>query len=576
MHLTGVGVSPGIAVGRALVLAGHAREVRFLVAETAIPAELERLRRARDASRRQLEEIKRRIAEQLGSAHAYLFDAQLLMLDDPMLVERAAELIRTERINAEWAVRRACDELVAIIERADDPYLRERRGDIADVVGRLTLNLRGGARDPVELVARAPGPVVLVADELPASVAAQMDWSRVAGFATDSGSRTYHTAILARSLGVPAVAGLGDASTRIAPGTRLALDGATGEVIVDPSDDEIARFHERQVRRAAQLRSLHEYRHLPAVTADGVRIVLEANIERPEDIEAAREAGAEGIGLYRSEFLLSGGAPPDEKTQYEIYRRMVEQMAPAPVTVRTFDTAGPLPGEAPGFERARFGLRGVRLSLATPDVFRTQLRALLRAAPHGRLRVMFPFVTSVDELRQARAELDRAEGELRLEGLPWGTPAVGAMLEVPSAALIAELIAGEVDFMSLGTNDLVQYCVAADRNDSRVGHLYEPLHPAVLRLLRLAVRGARRRGVPLALCGEIAADPGLLALLVGLGLREFSMTPAAVPAAKKVIRELRVEDARQMAQRALRRATAREVERELTAYLSRTRQPVES
>jgi phosphotransferase system enzyme I (PtsI) len=576
VQLTGVGVSPGIAIGRAFVLAGHAREIRFLVAESAVPAELERLRRAREASRWQLEEIKRRIAERLGSEHAYLFDAQLLMLDDPMLVDRAAELVRTERINAEWAVRRACDELVAIIDRADDPYLRERRGDVADVVGRLALNLRGGARGPAELVAGLPGPVVLVADELPASVAAQMDWSRVAGFATDAGSRTYHTAILARSLGVPAVAGLRDASTRIAPGALVALDGATGEVLVDPPPEQIERFRERQARRAAQLRSLSEYRHLPAVTADGVRIVLEANIERPEDIEAARQAGAEGIGLYRSEFLLSGGASPDEQAQYEIYRRMLEQMAPAPVTIRTFDLAGPPAAGGSGFDRARFGLRGVRLSLATPEIFRTQLRALLRAAPHGRLRVMFPFVTSVDELRQARAELDRAEGELRLEGTPWARPAVGAMLEVPSAALIAELIAGEVDFMSLGTNDLVQYCVAADRNDSRVGHLYEPLHPAVLRLLRLAVRGARRRGVPLALCGEIATDPGLLALLVGLGLREFSMTPAAVPAAKKVIRELRVEEAQQIARRALKRATAREVERELAAYLSQIRQPVES
>lgn len=575
MRLTGIGVSPGTATGRSLLLTHRALDVRFRVAEEAVEREIERLDRARQTSRRQLTEIKAHISNLAGAQHAYLFDAQLLMLDDPMLAGRAAELIRSERVNAEWAMRRACEELVGIIDTADDPYLRERRGDLDDVVGRVGMNLRATQQNPADVLADVPGPVVIVADELPASIAAQIDWRKVSGFITDTGSWTYHTAILARSLGVPGVAGLRDATRRIAPGTTVIVDGGSGEVVVDPDPADIALAEQRRASRAAEADSLREFRHLPSVTADGTRILIEANLERPEDVQYVAQSGAEGIGLYRSEFLL-GARIPDEEEQYQTYRAILEEMAGARVTIRTFDASERQATELP-FDVGSAGtvLRGIRLSLQTPDIFRMQLRALLRAARHGSLRIMFPFVTAVEELRQALAQLDQAAAELRLQGEEPPDVPVGAMVEVPSAALTADLLARECHFLSIGTNDLIQFCLAADRMDGRVSHLYDPLHPAVLRMLRFAVRVSRRHRRSLALCGEMAADPRLLPLLIGLGIREVSMRPAAVPQAKQVIRAVRRDEARQLALKAMNCATAREVDRLLAAFLTQTRQAAE-
>jgi len=570
MRLNGIGVSPGTATGRALLLTHRALELRFRVADAAVPHELDRLQRARDTSRRQLHDIKTHISKLAGAEHAYLFDAQLLMLDDPMLVDRAAALIEAEHLNAEWAMRRASDELLAIIEGIDDPYLRERSGDLADVVGRVGMNLRATNRNPAGVLDDVPGPIVLVADELPASVAAQIDWGKVSGFVTDAGSWTYHTAILARSLGVAGVAGLRDATTRIAPGSTIVVDGTTGEVLVDPRPEEVSAAERTRARRAAEADSLASFRHLPAVTLDGVRLTIEANIERAEDAAHVRESGAEGIGLYRTEYLL-GSRLPDEEEQFEVYRAIVAG-AGARVTIRTFDASERQAFELPlDHAAAAAGLRGVRMSLSEPEVFRTQLRALLRAARHGALRIMFPFVTGVEELRQAIAQLDQAAAELRLRGEDPPDVPVGAMVEVPSAALTADLLARECHFLSLGTNDLIQYCLAADRISGRASYLYEPLHPAVLRMLRFAVRVARRHRRSLALCGEMGADPRVLPMLVGLGIREISMRPAAIPLAKQALRALRVDAARALALRALGCATTREVERQLEAFFAHAR-----
>ncbi len=572
MRLTGIGVSPGTATGRALLLTRGALELRFRVPEAAVGHELERLERARRVSRSQLTDIKTHISRLAGAEHAYLFDAQLLMLDDAMLVDRAASLIRSDGLNAEWAMHRASDELVSIIESADDPYLRERSGDLADVVGRIGMNLRATNRNPADVLDDVPGPIVIVADELPASIAAQIDWKRVSGFVTDAGSWTYHTAILARSLGVPGVAGLRDATTRIAPGSTIIVDGATGDVLVDPQPEDLTEAERQRARRAAETDSLREFRHLPAVTMDGVRIVIDANIERVEDAAGVRGSGAEGIGLYRTEYLLGGGLP-EEDQQYATYRAVLEEMNGGRVTIRTFDAserqASDLPLDAAA---AAAGVRGVRMSLREPEVFRTQLRALLRAARHGSLRIMFPFVTGVEELRQAIAQLDRAAGELRLRGEDPPDVPIGAMVEVPSAALTADLLARECHFLSIGTNDLIQYCLAADRIDGRASYLYEPLHPAVLRMLRFAVRVARRHRRSLALCGEMGADQRMLPLLIGLGIREISMRPAAIPQAKQVIRSVRADEARTLAAHAIACATAREVERLLDTFLAQTRQ----
>ena len=567
MHLKGLGVSPGVGVGRALVLKRSTRELRFRVPPGLVPRELERLELARTRSRQQVERIRKRIADSAGADHVYLFDAQLLMLDDPMLIERAASIIRDERLNAESALQRSLAEISAVFDRAEDGYLRERKGDVADVVGRVCMNLRaaGAAEDPFTGLDE---PMVLVADEITPSVIAQMDWSLLAALVTDAGSWTYHTAILARSLHVPAVAGLHNASAVILPGANVAVDGSSGEVIVEPDQQALAQVTARRRRREAYEQSLDEYRTLPAVTRDGVSIRLEANIEAPDDAARAAERGAEGIGLFRSEFLLAGGgqAALAEESQYASYRRLIEGAAGRRVTVRTFDVSEPqLPIEHAGVEGARapLGLRGIRLSLALDEIFQAQLRALLRAARHGPLRIMFPFVSGVNELRAARAAVRRAADTLQARGITVPDVPIGVMIEVPSAALTADLLAAEADFFSIGTNDLIQYCLAVDRTDDRVSRLYEPLHPAILRMLRLVVRAARHRGIPVAVCGEMAADPALLTLLVGLGLTEFSMTPTAIAVAKQLLRGVSAAEARRVAGRALKAGTAADIEKAL-------------
>jgi phosphotransferase system enzyme I (PtsI) len=573
MRVTGLGVSPGIGIGKALVLKRGARDLRFRIPAGRVPRELERLADARLRSREQLEQIRDRIARSAGAEHAYLFDAQLLMLDDAMLIERAADIIRTERLNAGSALERALAEISTLFDQAEDAYLRERQGDVGDVVGRLCMNLRAGG-DPLELFSDLEGPLVLVADELTPSAIAQLDWQRFAAFVTDAGSWTYHTAILARSIRLPAVAGLRDATTVIAPGALLAVDGATGDVFVDPDAAELEHVRGRQQRREAYEQSLDEYRRLPAVTEDGVEIRLEANTESPDDARRAREAGADGIGLFRSEFLLATGGPSalTEAVQYDAYVRLVESMAPGRVTIRTFDVSEsqlPLPQAAGERARAPLGLRGIRLGLAMDDIFQAQLRALLRAAAHGPLRIMFPFVSGLEQLRVARSAVIRAAESLRARGQPVPPVPIGVMIEVPSAALTADLLAEEADFFSIGTNDLIQYCLAVDRTDERVSDLYEPLHPAIVRTLRAVARAARRRTIPVSVCGEMAADPVVLALLVGLGLREFSMAPSAIPLAKQALRGLHAGEAARVAARAIRARTAAEVEQLLVEFVAR-------
>lgn len=562
-RLTGIGVSPGVVLGRAVILTQRTEVMRFPIPPERVAQEVAALLRAQAASQQQLQDIKARVEHGPGSELAALFDAQLLMLDDPMLIGRAEAIIRTERVNAAWAVHRAYEELYLVFRSMEDPYLRERETEVADVAGRLRLNLRHGAKGPKELLSQIDGPSILIADELTASVAAQLDWSRVQAFATDAGSRTYHTAILARSLKVPAIVGLHDASLRIAAGTPVVLDGTTGELIVAPTTEQIDNAHRRATRPR---RRATPGTAGPVFTTDGVRIRLEANIELLEDLPFLNDHGAEGVGLYRSEFMLSG-RPIDSVTeddQYALYRSLVEQVAPRPVTIRTFDVderhfAGP--GRGPERRRTRPGLRGLRLGLANPAVLRTQLRALVRASAHGPLRIMFPFVTAVEEVRDARKLLDEVVADIG--PMTPGQIKVGAMIEVPSAALAAELLAPEVDFFTIGTNDLIQFCLAVDRTDDRVSDLYEPLHPAVLRLIRTVRRAAARHRIPVSLCGEMASDPALVGLLVGLGLTEFSMTPGAIPMVRHVIEELSATEARRLAGHALRLATAAEIEQYL-------------
>ena len=560
LRLVGRGVAAGTAIGRAVVAVRDAGQVRYRLAASGVDRERQRLKAARHETRRQLEEISSRISRTVGQAQAAIFAAQLLMLDDPLFTARVDELIRVERINADWALDRALGELRDVFAREGDAWLRERAGDLADVGGRLLRNLRPG-RDPlVDFVRELEGPLIVVADELSPSIAAQLDWTKVRGLVCDVGSPTHHTVILVRSLGIPAVVGLGSATQIVSPGQLVAVDGATGEVVVEPGEEALQRWtHRAQVAEVAH-RKLDELRGVDAATADGVRIRLDANLEIAEEVARVIDVGAEGIGLYRSEFLLDrapASGAVDESTQAETYRQLLALMAPRPVTIRTFDTGEERweRTERGGGHRERFGLRGVRAALQHDDRFRVQIRALLRAAPAGHLRILLPFVTSAAEARQARALIR----EIARDVPDAPQVAIGAMIEVPAAALMAEQIAHEVDFLSVGTNDLIQYTLAIDRTDERLSGHYEPREPSVLRLLRMIASAGRRTGKDLSVCGEMAADPLMVALLVGLGFRAFSMTPAAIPVVKRGLRAVDTREAVRLAREALVADSAEDV-----------------
>jgi phosphoenolpyruvate-protein phosphotransferase (PTS system enzyme I) len=555
-RLAGRGVSPGIAVGKAVVAVRDARQVRYRLASSGVDRERQRLRSARERTRLELEEISSRVSRTIGPAQAAIFAAQLLMLDDPLLARRADELIRTERINADWAIDRAVTELHERFAREGDAWLHERVGDLADVGGRWQSNLRPG-RDPLAgLVVEVDPPLILVVDELPPSVAAQLDWTRVHGLVCNIGSPTHHTVILVRSLGVPVVVGLSSGTELILPGQTIAVDGTSGEVTVEPGEEALERWRQRAEIARAGLRAFDELRTRPAATADGVRIRLDANLEIAEEVARVRDAGAEGIGLYRSEFLLDSLHPEaaTEDAQVATYRALLEAMRPLPVTIRTFDAGEDRWAVTPrgAGHRERFGMRGIRAALQHDDRFREQMRALFRAADAGTLRVLLPFVTSADELRQARRFIE----EIRRDtGVGVDVP-IGAMIEVPAAALTVDQLATCADFLSVGTNDLIQYTLAVDRTDERLAGHYEPAAPAVLRLLRGVAIAGRRARCDLAVCGEMAADPLFVALLVGLGFRSFSMTPSAIPAVKHGLAALDSRQAAELARRALRAGSA--------------------
>jgi phosphotransferase system enzyme I (PtsI) len=542
MELEGTGVSPGVAVGPALLMEREAVPVfRLLLPAAEVERELARLQAALEESRAQLHRIKDRLARELGVSHGYILDAQLLMLEDPLLLDRACGLIRTERMNAEWALRSVATQLDGLFEEFSDGYLKERSGDLDDVVSRLQVNLAGAAGAPS--LARLPGPCVLVSPDLTPSEAAELEWGKVLGVATDAGSQTYHTAILARSLGIPAVVGLRDASRRIPPGGLVVVDGSRGRVVVEPSSAALASFRARQDRERAEEERLRENWDQPALTPDGVRVTLAANADFPDDAAAARLCGASGIGLFRSEYLLRRCRGwPGEEEQLAVYRRLLEQMEPFPVTVRLWDVGAEdlLPG-GPSSPNPALGERSLRLLRRDRAPFRTQLRALFRAAIHGRLRILLPFVAGPADVEEAKALLAEVKDALQREGLACRVDVpIGAMLEIPGAALAADLIAAEVDFLSVGTNDLIQYLLAVDRVDPRVASRYQPLHPGVLRLLRDVVDAAARRATPLSVCGEMAGEPLQALALAGLGVRELSMRPAAIPRVKWALREVPV------------------------------------
>jgi phosphoenolpyruvate-protein phosphotransferase (PTS system enzyme I) len=562
VQLQGTGVSPGVAIGPALVLRRDAPTVfRISLGDADVESELQRLATAVEASRGQLQAIKERLAGELGSPHAYIFEAQLLMLDDPLLLDRTVAIVREERVNAEWALRTVAEQLHVFFEQLEDAYLKEKTSDLDDVLGRVQLNLSGGEGAPS--LSRLPEPVVLVADDLSPSEAATLDWQKVRALAIAAGSRTYHTALLARSLGIPAVVGLGDATERVPPGALLAVDGASGRVVVDPVAGELDEFRRAEARERDEESRLQQTRGLPACTRDGVVVRLQANVEFPAEAATALLYGAEGIGLFRSEYLLGRSRGwPSEEEQIDVYRRLIEQMRPHPVTVRTWDVgAGELGPVGASSLNPALGERALRLLPRTPEPFRRQIRALLRAAVHGPLRIVFPFVSGPEDLAVGLELVESAAAELRREGLAFAPDVpIGLNLEVPSAAATADLLARRVDFFSVGTNDLIQYLLAVDRADPRVAAHYQPLHPAVLRTLRQIARVGEETGIPIGVCGEMAADPLQALFLLGIGIRELSMSPSSIPRVKEAVRRVDAARAREAAHRSLELATAQEVE----------------
>jgi phosphotransferase system enzyme I (PtsI) len=575
MKLDGIGVSPGLAVGPALVVERETVPVfRLLVPPEAIDCEVKRLTRAVEASREQLKAIKERLRHEVG-VHAYIFDAHLLMLEDPLLLDSAVRIIREELVNAEWALRTVSDQLHERFEGLSDEYLKERTTDLDDVLGRIQLNLGGGADAPS--LARLPGRFVIVAVDLTPSEAAELDWEHVLAIATNAGSPSHHTSILARSFGIPAVVGLQDATARIPPGATVAVDGTHGAVVIEPGEPALAALRAGQGERRGRPRA--DARVLPCVTRDGVRVSLLGNAEFPEEAVHALEYGAEGIGLFRSEYLLGRARRwPDEERQYEVYRRMLEQIGPHPVTVRTWDV-GPedlVPG-GPTSANPALGERALRLMRRAPEPFQAQLRALLRAAQHGPLRLLFPFVTGPSDLRLVLDLLEETRAGLRRDGVAFAADVpIGLMLEVPSAAITADLLAPHVQFFAVGTNDLIQYLLAVDRADPRVSSLYEPLHPAVLRTIDGVVRAAGAQGVPVSICGEMAADPMQALLLVGLGVRELSMSPAAIAGVKAAICSASAARLEPVSRASLSLATAEEIGAMLRRELAEALTPASS
>ncbi|MDE2415819.1 MAG: phosphoenolpyruvate--protein phosphotransferase [Comamonadaceae bacterium] len=555
----GLAIARGIAIGRAVLAASGSMEVaHYFIDPQQVEAEIARVRNARNGVIEELQRLQADMPSDAPHELAALLDVHLMLLQDEMLVSGVKRWIADRLYNAEWALTTQLEIISRQFEEMEDEYLRERKTDLAQVVDRILRRMKGvanpvapppsGARRQAEAGAEAEYlqgdaadvPLVLVAHDLSPADMLQFKQSVFAGFITDVGGKTSHTAIVARSMDIPAVVGARGASQLVRQDDWIIIDGDAGAVIVDPTPIILAEYGFRQRQIALERERLTRLRHTPAVTLDAQSIELLANIEQPGDAAAALRAGAVGVGLFRSEFLFMGrgGRLPDEEEQYLAYRDAVLGMQGLPVTIRTVDVGADKPLDK-GFKDSALnpalGLRAIRWSLADPAMFRTQLRAVLRATVHGPVRLLFPMLAHVSEIRQALAQVDLARAELDARGVAYGPVLLGAMIEIPAAALIVQQFLRYFDFLSLGTNDLIQYTLAIDRADEAVAHLYEPLHPAVLRLVADVIAEGARQGKSVCVCGEMAGDVAMTRLLLGLGLRSFSMQPAQILAVKQEV-----------------------------------------
>ncbi|WP_372794211.1 phosphoenolpyruvate--protein phosphotransferase [Pontiella sp.] len=561
--MKGIGVSPGIAVYQARLLTPHSdKAVQRSISADEIPSEIARFEEALIATHDQIKHIQKRVAEVLGDEHASIFDAHILVVDDRTFIEDVIRKIKQDLINVEPVLLSVANRYADMLAKVEDSYLSERAADIRDVTKRIMANLAGETLDQMKQVDE---PCIVVAHDLSPSDTASIDKTLVKAFVTDLGSSTSHTAIMAKALEVPAVVGLHNITAVVMSGDTVLIDGAKGLVFINPTDERLAEYEKRADEQKQILSALETLRDKAPETMDGYLVPITANIELLEELEGVDQRGAKGIGLFRTEFLFLGSEKlPGEEEQFEAYVRAAESQYPSPVVIRTLDLGAdkmPAGFENPDELNPFLGDRAIRLCLQNPDLFKTQLRAILRASVHDNIRIMYPMVSCVQEVQDANTLLRQCMMDLSKDGIPFNQDIqIGTMIEVPSAALIADIIAPHVSFFSLGTNDLIQYTMAVDRGNENVAHLYNPTHLAVLRLIDLVVKVSHKHGLWTCVCGQMAATPQLVPLLIGLGVDELSVSPSQAPVIKDVIRKLYYSSAIELAQKALNSTSAEHVD----------------
>jgi phosphotransferase system enzyme I (PtsI) len=563
--LKGIPASAGIAIGKGYFLnRALPRSVQSTISREKVDEEVAAFQRSVARSKEQIRSIRDGVADS-ASEHHQILSVHLALLEDSMLMDQTVRMIRENLFTADWAFNRVLQSLLETFHRIEDPYLRERGHDLRQIGHRVLENLAGR---PLDSVASIKDPVIIVAHDLSPADTAQILKSPVQGFATDVGSRTSHTAITARSLGIPAVVGVERLTEEYGTAETVIVDGEEGVVVLDPTEEAIREYGEKRKAFAQRTRDLAKFARLPTVTRDGKALSLLANIEFPEEADVALRSGAQGVGLYRTEFLfLNRRDLPSEEEHFDTYRRVAEKFLRHPVTIRTFDLGGDKFAsqlELADEMNPAMGLRAIRFCLREKDIFKAQIRAVLRASTFGKVRMMFPMISGVSELRAAMAVLEEARSELRRKRVPYDKEMdIGIMVEIPSAAMVADLLARETDFFSIGTNDLIQYALAIDRVNEHVSYLYEPLNPAILRLVRRIVEAGHDAGIPVAMCGEMAGEPLYSYVLLGLGLDELSMNATAIPRVKRILRKSVAYEAKEFAGSLLLHSTAVEIERVL-------------
>jgi len=547
--IEGIPASPGIAIGIALKYEKlKPKVVKKELKEEEVSGEIERFLMAIERSKSELRKILTLAVEKLGSKEAEIFEAQILMLDDKTIINKIIERIKEEKLNAEFIIQDEIEKYIKFMQDSGDDYLKERAHDLEDLKNRVIRNIQ-----QQKWLSRFDTSRIVVAENLTPADTILFSRNQVLGYATDLGGMTSHTAILARALKIPAVVGLKEATKSIKTGDLVILDGYKGILIINPEQDVVEEYQNKIKRIAEFERKLEDFKFVPAVTIDGRKITILANIEFPEEVNEALESGAEGVGLFRTEYIISNGTIPEEDEQFEEYLKVAEKVYPYKVVIRTFDVGGDkIFRDYHREENPFLGWRGIRIGLDKPEILLSQLRAILRASVKKNVWVMFPMVSSINEVREAKKYIDMAKAQLKEKNIPFDENIkVGVMIETPSSALMAKEIAREVDFFSIGTNDLVQYTLAVDRGNETVAKIFQEFHPAVLRLIQFVVESAQRAKIPVSVCGEMAADPFATVLLVGFGLNELSVAPKMIPEIKRIIKTIKFKDAKRISKRAL-------------------------